>query len=637
MMCWFAKCSLPLLFCVAAYSCAPARKVDVVRSGVFTPSLAIADDPSEINFETYSAKADTMIVKDPEGKDLIIMKAVRDENGEMVASDVIRPSFVIASFRNVAERHGKVDLRFDINVPKELMDGEWQLRLSPLMEMLGENYELDPIFITGAGYRAAQLRGYERYQRFVDGIIKDSSLFINMSDLEIFLKRNLPGLYSFRSDSSFVSEENWMSAFGVSGADAVEHYTDHFRKRRNTRRSARCQEMYRRYVKSPIRTDAIRLDTIISNPGGDLVYSYVHTISTRPSLRKVEIGLSGELYKENRLICSMPSREKLTYYISSISTLADNSVKYISRVVERSVQENSSCYIEFESGKTNIIENLGHNMEEMGRIKENIREILENQLYDLDSVIISAFASPEGLSGENDALALKRAGSATAFFRTYTESVMDSLSAVHAPSGIGFVARNGGENWKMLDRMVATDSLISESDRGRYLKLSEIADLDRREKAMHRLECYRHLRERVYPRLRIVRFDFHLHRRGMLKDTIHTTEVDTAYMKGLEAIKDMEYESALMRLSPYKDYNTAVALIALDRNHSALDILEELEENARINYLKALINSRLGQDREAVKCYLAACASDRTMIFRGNLDPEISTLIHKYNLNNYQN
>ena len=154
---------------------------------------------------------------------------------------------------------------------------------------------------------------------------------------------------------------------------------------------------------------------------------------------------------------------------------------------------------------------------------------------------------------------------------------------------------------------------------------------------MHRLECYRHLRERVYPRLRIVRFDFHLHRRGMLKDTIHTTEVDTAYMKGLEAIKDMEYESALMRLSPYKDYNTAVALIALDRNHSALDILEKLEENARINYLKALINSRLGQDREAVKCYLAACASDRTMIFRGNLDPEISTLIHKYNLNNYQN
>ena len=38
---------------------------------------------------------DTLIVKDEKGEDLIIMKAVKDENGEMVASDVIDASACI--------------------------------------------------------------------------------------------------------------------------------------------------------------------------------------------------------------------------------------------------------------------------------------------------------------------------------------------------------------------------------------------------------------------------------------------------------------------------------------------------------------------------------------------------------------
>ena len=55
------------------------------------------------------------------------MNAIRDENGEMVAHDRITASYVTARFRNVAERHGKVDIAFDVRVPAQMLDSRWQL------------------------------------------------------------------------------------------------------------------------------------------------------------------------------------------------------------------------------------------------------------------------------------------------------------------------------------------------------------------------------------------------------------------------------------------------------------------------------------------------------------------------------
>ena len=128
--------------------------MESVRSGAFVPGLALAEDVRTPEVPAEKLVSDTMMIKDAEGRDLIIMKAVRDENGEMVASDVILPSVVVATFRNVAERLGKVDLRFDINIPADLTDSRWQLRLSPIMHVMGEEIGLEPVYITGARYRA---------------------------------------------------------------------------------------------------------------------------------------------------------------------------------------------------------------------------------------------------------------------------------------------------------------------------------------------------------------------------------------------------------------------------------------------------------------------------------------------------
>ena len=70
----------------------------------------------------------------------------------------------------------------------------------------------------------------------------------------------------------------------------------------------------------------------------------------------------------------------------------------------------------------------------------------------------------------------------------------------------------------------------------------------------------------------------------------------------------------------------------MDYNASALEILEALPETDRVNYLHALIYSRQGEDRKAVERYLKACRQTPAYWHRGNLDPEISTLIKRYNL-----
>ena len=202
---------------------------------------------------------------------------------------------------------------------------------------------------------------------------------------------------------------------------------------------------------------------------------------------------------------------------------------------------------------------------------------------------------------------------------------------------IRFLPHYDDENWTMLDALVQKDSTLKQADKDKYTEFRSIEDPDERERKLQGLACYRYLRESLYPRLRTVRFDFHLHRKGMVKDTVHTTEVDSTYMAGLEALREREYEKALSLLKEYKDYNTAIAYVSLDYNASAMDILKDLDPTPQVQYMMALLYARKGDDQNAVQSYLNACHEDRSYVFRGNLDPEINVLIQRYGLNREQN
>ena len=640
---WISGALLLTLACLAG--CGPQRKLERLRRQSLGAQMVIADEKELPEIEMGAEpRRDTMVVEDPDGNQVLIMRAVKDENGEMVATDVLQAAKVTARFRNVAERSGRVDLNFRIIVPEAMQDRDWQLRFYPDLFIREDSLRLDPILITGEGYRKAQLKGYEHYQRFLDSIAADSTHFIDRFQLEMFLRRNLPDIYRYKTDSTSVSDEEFRSHYGITERQALAHYTNQLVVRRNRRKVGRKDQMFRKYVKVPIVTEGLRLDTVIVSPDGDILYDYVQSIHVTPSLRKATVLLSGDIFEEDRRIYRVPRTEPLTFYISSISGLSDDAVRYKTVVTERRVQANTACYIDFEQGRAEIRKETGHNREEMARIEGNLRSLLENRDFDMDSIVVTASCSPEGSYEHNRKLSMRRSESVSNYFegflRHYRDSVrrsgfhigLDDTYQEEGPAEIKLLSRNNPENWTMLDALVREDANMSEREKEEYERMSVLREFDLREQRLQKLPSYRHIRENLYPRLRTVRFDFHLHRKGLQKDTIHTTVVDSVYMRGLQAIRDREYEQAVTLLRPYKDYNTAVAFCALDYNASALEVLEPMERTDKVLYLLAILYSRQGDDRKAIESYLKACRLNPTFVHRGNLDPEISGLIRRYGL-----
>ena len=638
-------------------SCATQKKLQRLQNGE-TPQvqLTLGNQPDYLPKvdETSSVTRDTLKVKDDDGRELIVMKAIKDEeSGEMVATDVIQAAKVTARFRNVAERNGRVDLAFQVIVPQSMRDSRWQLRFYPDMFMLGDSVRLDPVIITGAAYRKAQLRGYQMYEKFLSKIVNDSTKFINVRQLEIFLKRYIPQVFSYKTDTSFVSEQEFYSAYGVSERQAVEHYTNRFAKNLNKRRKAKMDKMHRKYIKSPIVTEGIRLDTVMISDDGEFIYNYVQTINTRPKLKKVDIILSGEIYEQDKRLYNIPRSEPLTFYISSISAFVDNTERYLTKVVERRAMANTESRIDFELGKSDIKPEYGRNLEEIAMIERTLASLVENATYDLDSITVRATASPEGPYAVNRRLAQRRSESVSSWFGKYVKSYRDSLVSARGVfaelgsdsfkddsgglSDVVFTPRCIPENWDDLLTLVASDIVMNDNQKEEFVRICESEkEPDRREVMLRKCTFYNYMKETLYPRLRTVKFNFYLHRKGMVKDTIHTTVVDSLYMEGVQALHDMDYASALSRLLPYGDFNAAVACVGMDRNATAMKILESLPDSDKVNYLMAILYSRTGDYQNAVNHYLKACHQNPSFVFRGNLDPEIYVLIKTYGLNSQE-
>lgn len=656
---WSATVAMAMAFLLG---CGPTGKIGQIRQQELAATLALSRNEIEEERKVIAvARKDTLKVNDENGNTVLIMKAVKDEaSGEMVATDVLDAAVITARFRNVAERNGRIDLRFEIIVPALMQDTRWQLRFYPDMFVLDDSLRLEPVLITGSQYRQRQLRGYQQYEKFLSSIVTDSTRFVDYRNLEIFIRRNIPALYALKADTSYVSDESFRSLYGVTEQRAIEHYTNQFGKSLNERRKGRQEAMFARYVKVPIGTEGIRLDTVLQNTDGDFVYHYTQRIATRPKLRKVDVVLSGDIYEDDQRLYTMARSRPLTFYISSLSSFTDGTERYLTRTIERRAAANTACYVDFRSGNSEVEPTLGNNREELSRIRENIVQLLSNPTFELDSIVIGASASPEGAQAANDALARQRAGSVAAYFdrfiRAYRDSVQralddearntftltvgddgtETVGRVKARKAelpaIPFNARSAGENWSMLSYLVDADSVLTASQKMTYTQCLSIKDVDQREKALSQTAFYPHLREVLYPQLRTVRFDFFLHRRGMVKESVQTTELDTTYMKGVAALKERDYTQALTYLRDYKDFNTAIAYVALDYNASAMAILQELERTPPVNYMLAIVYARNQDDQNAVQCYLDACKQDHSYVFRGNLDPEIYVLIQRYGL-----
>ena len=299
-------------------------------------------------------------------------------------------------------------------------------------------------------------------------------------------------------------------------------------------------------------------------------------------------------------------------------SFVDTVPRYRIRIVDKYLTVEDRNYIQFFVGDTRVVDTLGDNWRQLDKITGLMRQIVEQQEFWVDTITLTAASSPEGAYAFNDRLSQGRAAALKRYLvRRYGKSIDTML-----------IVRWVAENWPELTQRIRTDKSIENREAILALIASE-KNPDRREQAI-RLRFpkeYAYIRSVIYPQLRAVNFRYNLRRKGMVKDTIHTTELDTTYARGVELLQKRKYAKALYILNDYNDRNTVVAHLSLDHNERAMELLAAMPEDAATEYLRAIACSRLGRKEEGRRHFLEACRLDERMEYRGNLDPEIAELL----------
>lgn len=380
--------------------------------------------------------------------------------------------------------------------------------------------------------------------------------------------------------------------------------------------SIQAERAFQRFVKFPYPED-VRIDSVVENRSR-ISYYYSQNVATDETSKKMLITLQGKVTGLDESSYSLPSTDTLTYLVSSMLSFVDTATHYKIKVISKYATVRDRNYIQFLVNDTRVLDTLGGNAAQLDKIRARMTGLIGQQEFYVDSVVLTASASPEGSFFRNRELARVRAHALKGYLRERVGPEVDTLVRV----------RWLAEDWPELAARLRDDESLQH--RAELLELiGNEKDPDLRERMIRERYPaeYRNIKESIYPWLRAVTIRYDLRRRGMIKDTIHTREVDTSYMRGVDLLKKRRYAKALYILSDYHDRNTVVTLLSLGYDAQALELLDHLEQSAITEYLKAIACSRLGRKTEGRKHFLRACTLDEKMQFRANLDPEITELL----------
>lgn len=390
-----------------------------------------------------------------------------------------------------------------------------------------------------------------------------------------------------------------------------ETYVERFRPDTVGREAA-----FNRFVKFPYPED-VRLDSLVEGRS-TVTYYYSQEVKTDETSKKMLVTLQGQVLAVDDSAYCLPPSDTLSYVVSSMISFVDTVPRYRIKVIDKFVTVEDRNYIQFFVGDTRVVDTLGDNRRQLDKITGLMRQIVEQQEFWVDTITLTAASSPEGAYAFNDRLSQGRAAALKRYLvRRYGKSIDTML-----------IVRWAAEDWTELTNRIRTDREIGNRDAILEL-IAEEKNPDRREQAIRQQfsKEYAYIRSVIYPQLRAVNFRYNLRRKGMVKDTIHTTELDTAYARGVQLLQKRKYAKALYILNDYNDRNTVVAHLSLDHNVRALELLASMSKDAVTEYLRAIACSRLGRKAEGREHFLEACRLDGRMEYRGNLDPEIAELL----------
>lgn len=557
----------------------------------------------------------------PFGDSLYFAQGVRDSaTNQIIPLKELNEIYISADREGVVERDGKVSINFNIEIPKQILSKGWQTEVTPIVKSSDTTLILTPALLSGELFKKEQERGYQRYKQFLSTLLPegDSPLkhFTNLKELSIFLERYLPS--SKLLSGEFSSEETTL--FGLNERAILEHYINYRLVEKNRVRHSQKEAIFKKYINRALQHKT-HIDTLIEGTEERVTLNYAYTLDAAPLTNRFKVSVKGLVFNKSGLSVELKESSPIEFRVSSINGLTQDIVRYKQVTVRKREQLIHTSNIEFPLGGTQIDTLFSNNQREFNTLLTLLDSLESVALFDIDTIYITASASPEGRYKSNLQLSNRRAINIKEYLQ---------LADVNAKE---IISDPKGEDWEQLLTLIISDPIIEQKER--IASLYQVADLDKREQLLKREPSFNYIEHELYPRLRKVTFTIKLCRRDLVEEQIVTTEVDKLYSSGVEALKNKRYSEAILLLTPYKDINSAVAHLAIGEDQQASKILKQLPESGISCYMLALIAARKGDEKLAITLFTRSKELEPKMAYRGSLDPELSVLIERYGLNSH--
>ncbi len=561
--------------------------------------MAERKNRSSIRLPFKSEQKDTATFKVPQfvtyedgtGNKNIIMTAERDSvSGKYeLMGGQLGEITVTAAAKSVAERNGKITLDFVVTVPENLMMRDWRMVINPKLDNGGDIMMLDSLEITGVENYNFNLRRQRQLNRELNNVRRSENALLRRQQWA-----------EFRRTGKKSKESVDVYGTQVGGQGAINASAD-------------------------LSGKGMRLDTVMVK-GNDYVYFYSQTLQSGGLATRLKVWFDSYIVNCGDDVYPLESSDTVGFNISSFLQFMDRAPRYVRKTVYRKVTDKMTAQIQFRVGDNAVIDTLADNRSELQKVRMKLKELAESNEFVIDSLYITAFASPEGAWSLNAELARKRGAS-------IRDCLMDMDSYNVLPESECIIADAEAEDWRRLRSLIMASPYVTHAEQiANIIDTQKEADMRETQIRTAFPVDYQYIREQLYPQLRAVDFTFCLARRNMVEDVMFTDEIDTRYAEAVELMLQRKYKEAMPKLLEYRDMNTALCYMSLGYNKTAIKILDEQPLSADREYLKAILYAREGNIEKAVQLYMKSCEMDASKIMRGTLDPEIADIIKAYNL-----
>lgn len=414
-------------------------------------------------------------------------------------------------------------------------------------------------------------------------------------------------------------------------------------KQKNSNVSSKSENKVSKFNLANLNNTKFKLDTAMVIYGNDssrifMKFDYSTTLNAfiYPNIDRVYIGITGDVYDDTTHIYnfSMSKAERLEYPIISTANLADTTEIIYDRFPQlRKANHGANYSIEFAKNSAALNPNFGNNDRVINDIKTNLDALMKNAEFDLDSIIVSATASPEGAITVNQRFSGQRSDAVSKYFKNYVDAnkwkyrsgvdssrreILESIESIQSSDlltdkekeefisdekkklelikipEIEFKVHPIAENWDDLWKLVTDDSIMTDKEKNQFYNTVERNEnLDVRENIMKKHSYYDYMSKELYPKIRVVKFDFHMHRKGQEHDTVWIYKPSEKYLEGVKALRGFDFVKAESILRNYPSYNSAICFIVRNKPIQAIKQLEDPSMHIDFEFFKAKRDSLL--------------------------------------------